>query len=48
MQWPHSSVTFLDLNRIPFDPALMGGKPCIHGMRVTVGTISGDSLSQFP
>ncbi len=27
------------LNRITFDPNVMGGKPCIRGMRVTVGTI---------
>jgi uncharacterized protein (DUF433 family) len=27
------------LARITFDPAVMGGKPCIRGMRVTVGTI---------
>ena len=26
-------------DRITFDPAVMGGKPCIRGMRVTVGTI---------
>ena len=25
--------------RITFDPQVMGGKPCIRGMRVTVGTI---------
>jgi len=29
------------LNRITFDPEIMGGKPCIRGMRVTVGTIVG-------
>lgn len=29
------------LTRITFDPAVMGGKPCIRGMRVTVGTIVG-------
>ena len=28
-------------NRITFDPQVMGGKPCIRGMRVTVGTIVG-------
>jgi uncharacterized protein (DUF433 family) len=28
-------------NRITFDPATMGGKPCIRGLRVTVGTILG-------
>jgi uncharacterized protein (DUF433 family) len=25
--------------RITIDPAVMGGKPCIRGMRVTVGMI---------
>jgi uncharacterized protein (DUF433 family) len=29
------------LSRITFDPAVMGGKPCVRGMRVTVGTIVG-------
>ncbi|MGB2819710.1 MAG: DUF433 domain-containing protein [Phycisphaerae bacterium] len=29
------------LTRITFDPQVMGGKPCIRGMRVTVGTIVG-------
>lgn len=29
------------LDRITFDPNMMGGKPCIRGMRVTVGTIVG-------
>jgi uncharacterized protein (DUF433 family) len=29
------------LARITFDPNVMGGKPCIRGMRVTVGTITG-------
>jgi len=29
------------LKRITFDPAVMGGKPCIRGMRVTVGMILG-------
>ena len=29
------------LKRITFDPAVMGGKPCIRGMRITVGTIIG-------
>ena len=27
--------------RITMDPAVMGGKPCIRGMRVTVGTVVG-------
>ncbi len=29
------------LTRITFDPKIMGGKPCIRGMRITVGTIVG-------
>ena len=29
------------ISRITFDPAVMGGKPCIRGMRVTAGTILG-------
>lgn len=29
------------LRRITFDPEIMGGKPCIRGMRVTVGMIVG-------
>ena len=29
------------LERITFDPAVMGGKPCIRGLRVTVGTLLG-------
>jgi uncharacterized protein (DUF433 family) len=27
------------LDRITGDPLVMGGRPCIRGMRVTVGTI---------
>ena len=30
-----------DLMRITFDSNVMGGKPCIRGMRVTVGMIVG-------
>ncbi|MBN1943896.1 MAG: DUF433 domain-containing protein [Phycisphaerae bacterium] len=30
-----------NLTRITFDPAVMGGKPCIRGMRVTVGMLIG-------
>ena len=29
------------LNRITRDARVMGGKPCIRGLRVTVGTIVG-------
>lgn len=31
----------MKLERITHDPKVMGGKPCIRGMRVTVGTIVG-------
>ena len=34
------------LDRITFDPEVMGGKPCIRGMRVTVGTIVGLMASE--
>jgi len=30
-----------NLPRITFDPQVMGGKPCIRGMRVTAGMIVG-------
>lgn len=30
-----------NLTRITFDPKVMGGKPCIRGLRVTVGTVVG-------
>jgi uncharacterized protein (DUF433 family) len=30
-----------DFSRITQDPAVMGGKPCIRGQRVTVGMIVG-------
>ena len=45
------------VTRITFDPQVMGGKPCIRGMRVTVGMIVGllaaghseqDVLSAYP
>jgi uncharacterized protein (DUF433 family) len=29
------------LSRITMNPEVMGGKPCIRGMRVTVGTVVG-------
>jgi uncharacterized protein (DUF433 family) len=29
------------IERITHNPAVMGGKPCIRGLRVTVGTILG-------
>jgi uncharacterized protein (DUF433 family) len=35
------------LTRISFDPEIMGGKPCIRGLRVTVGTIVGLMASGY-
>ncbi len=46
-----------DISRIKQDPRVMGGKPCIRGLRVTVGTIVGllasghsheDILKEYP
>jgi uncharacterized protein (DUF433 family) len=34
-------MKFPELDRITMDPNVMGGKPCIRGMRVTVGMITG-------
>lgn len=41
------------LDRITRDPNVMGGKPCIRGMRVTVGMIvgqigAGHSIEELP
>jgi len=35
------------LTRITFNPEVMGGKPCIRGLRVTVGTIVGLIASSY-
>lgn len=34
--------TFKDFPRITVDPDVMAGKPCIRGLRVTVGRILGN------
>jgi uncharacterized protein (DUF433 family) len=34
-------MQFPEIDRITFDPRIMGGKPCIRGLRVTVGMIVG-------
>jgi uncharacterized protein (DUF433 family) len=34
--WENNMGTF---DRITLDPTVMGGKPCIRGMRVTVGRL---------
>jgi uncharacterized protein (DUF433 family) len=31
----------MELDRITRNPEVMGGKPCVRGIRVTVGTIVG-------
>lgn len=31
----------MQIDRITSNPTVMGGKPCIRGLRVTVGTILG-------
>lgn len=31
----------MQIERITHNPAVMGGKPCIRGLRVTVGTVLG-------
>ena len=31
----------MQIERVTHNPAVMGGKPCIRGLRVTVGTILG-------
>jgi uncharacterized protein (DUF433 family) len=38
----------MKFTRITHDPAVMGGKPCIRGLRVTVGTIVGLLASGTP
>jgi len=35
------SMSMLELDRITKGPGVMGGKPCIRGLRVTVGMIVG-------
>jgi uncharacterized protein (DUF433 family) len=36
-----ASTSSTGWDRITFDPEVMGGKPCIRGLRVTVGAIVG-------
>jgi uncharacterized protein (DUF433 family) len=39
MQSLSLSVMFLPMIRITIDPAVMSGKPCIRGLRVTVANV---------
>lgn len=43
-------MKFPEIDRVTIHPDIMGGKPCIRGMRVTVGTIVGliASGASFP
>jgi len=34
-------MDFPGLDRITVDPLVMGGKPCLRGLRMTVGTVIG-------
>jgi uncharacterized protein (DUF433 family) len=36
-----AKVHMTNLDRITQQPGMMGGKPCIRGMRVTVGMVVG-------
>jgi len=36
-----------NLERITLNPDIMGGKPCIRGLRMTVGTVIGLLASGF-
>jgi len=38
----------MQIERITLNPTVMGGKPCIRGLRVTVGTILGMLASGKP
>ncbi|MEA1051918.1 DUF433 domain-containing protein [Lamprobacter modestohalophilus] len=31
----------MDIDRITLNPSVMGGKPCLRDLRVTVGTVLG-------
>jgi hypothetical protein len=39
--WHDRAVATKKIGRITLDPAIIGGKPCIRRLRVTVGTLLG-------
>ena len=39
--WHLRRANIMATDRITIDPTIMGGKPCIRGMRVTVGMVVG-------
>ncbi len=41
MRQPYNYRAMETLERITTSPEVMGGKPCLRGLRVTVGTIVG-------
>ncbi|GHV27334.1 hypothetical protein AGMMS4952_08830 [Spirochaetia bacterium] len=46
------TLTQVPFDRITADPLVMGGKPCIQGMRITVGVIlsqlgSGETIDEL-
>lgn len=57
MARPSDKIDNMKLTRITLDPNVMGGKPCIRGMRITAGMIVGmlasghskeDVLARYP
>ncbi|HEV7517676.1 MAG TPA: DUF433 domain-containing protein [Thermoanaerobaculia bacterium] len=36
--------SFAGFERITVDPAILGGKPCIRGMRLSVHSLPGDTV----
>jgi uncharacterized protein (DUF433 family) len=42
-------MNFPDLDRIAIDPRVMGGKPCMRGIRIIAGLLAcGESIDDVP